>query len=136
MAKTFTMKLAEIQPSQLYVCDEKLAYVMDNLNRHKPEELEPIPVKKLGDDIIFVDGHIRALAAFLQGFSEVTVYWEEDALDWYVHEVCVGWCKQEEIRTIADLADRIVPEKDYEVLWLQRCQKMQQDLQNTRNQKQ
>jgi hypothetical protein len=44
--KTFTMKLAEIQPSQLYVCAEKLAYVMDNFNRYKPEQFEPIPVKK------------------------------------------------------------------------------------------
>jgi hypothetical protein len=56
-------------------------------------------------------------------------------LDWDAYEVCVGWCKEEGIRTIADLANRTVPEKDYKVLWLQRCEKMQQDLQNTRSKK-
>ncbi|NIO38205.1 hypothetical protein GTO27_10975, partial [Candidatus Bathyarchaeota archaeon] len=92
------------------------------------ESIEPIPIKKLGDDIIFVDGHTRAFATFLHSISEVPVYWEDEKLDWDAYEICVGWCRKEGILTIADLETRVVPHKDYEILWYRRCEKMQQDL--------
>ncbi len=116
------MKLDEIQPSQLFISSEKLSRVMRDLDPRRPGSLEPIPVKKLGNQVIFVDGHTRALAAYLCGFSEVPVFWEEDELDWEAYEICVGWCKEEGIRQIADLKDRVVPPEDYEVLWLKRCE--------------
>lgn len=134
MTKTFTMKLNEIQPSQLFISSEKLSNIMQSLNNLKPEQMEPIPMKKLGQDVIFVDGHTRAFAAFLRGFSEVLVYWEDEELDWDAYEVCVKWCKDEGIRTIADLKNKIVSPEDYETLWLERCEKMQQDLQKRQNQ--
>jgi len=135
MTKTFKMKLDEIQPSQLYISSEKLSQVMKTFNPQEPKSLEPIPVKKLGNEVIFVDGHTRAFAAFLHGFSEVLVYWEEDALDWDVYKICVEWCKEESIHTIGDLENRVVPQARYEVLWLKRCAKMQEDLEARRIQK-
>ena len=128
MTKTFMMKLNEIQPSQLYISSEKLARTMKTFNPNKPDSVEPVPVKKLGKQIVFVDGHTRALAAYLRNFSEVPVYWEDEELDWDEYKICVGWCKKEGIRTIADLKNRVIPQKDYEVLWYRRCEKMQQDL--------
>ena len=127
------MKLDEIQPSQLFISSEKLAQVMKTLDPTKLELFEPMPVKKLGNQVIFVDGHTRAFAAFLHGLSEVKVYWEEDELDWDAYEICVEWCKDEGIYTIANLKDRVVSSKEYEVLWLKRCEKMQQDLEAKRN---
>lgn len=128
MTKVFKMRLDAIQPSQLYISSGKLSEVMKAFDLTKPESLEPIPVKKLGNQIIFVDGHTRALAAFLHGFSEVMVYWEDEELDWDEYEVCVKWCEAGGIRTIADLKNRIVSQEEYEVLWLKRCEKMQQEL--------
>jgi len=128
MANTFVMKLNEIQPSQLYISSEKLREVMKTFDSDKPESMEPIPIKELGNEIIFVDGHTRAFAAFLHSFSEVLVYWEDEELDWDAYEICVGWCKKEGIHTIADLKNRVVSQKDYEILWYRRCEKMQQDL--------
>jgi hypothetical protein len=128
MIEAFLMKLDAIQPSQLYICSEKLEIVMQIL-RTDPDSLEPIPIKKLGNETVFVDGHTRALAAYLLGFSEVNVYWEDEELDWDAYAVCVDWCKHEGIRTIADLRNRVVHEKEYEELWYKRCGKMQQDLQ-------
>lgn len=127
------MKLDEIQPSQLFISSEKLAQVMKTLDPTKLESFEPIPVKKLGNQVIFVDGHTRAFAAFLHGLSEVKVYWEEDELDWDAYEICVEWCMDEGIYTIANLKDRVVSSKEYEALWLKRCEKMQQDLEAKRN---
>ncbi|MBS7653969.1 hypothetical protein KEJ43_02720 [Candidatus Bathyarchaeota archaeon] len=126
------MKLSEIQPSQLYICSEKLSEVMKAFDANNPESIEPIPIKKLGGDIIFVDGHTRAFAAFLCGFSEVPVYWEDEELDWDAYEICVEWCKSEGIRTIADLKNRVVPQSEYEILWYERCEKMQRELEEKR----
>jgi hypothetical protein len=94
--------------------------------------LEPIPVKKLKDQIVFVDGHTRALAAFIHGLSSVLVYWEHEELDWEAYEICVEWCKKERIRTIGDLKDRVIPHEKYKVFWYDRCEKMQQDLKKRR----
>ena len=133
--KVFMMKLSEIQPSQLYICSEKLSEVMKAFNTVDPKMMEPIPVKKLGSDIIFVDGHTRAFAAFLCGFSEVPVYWEYEELDWDAYKICVEWCRREGIRTIADLKNRVVLQREYEKLWYKRCKRMQQDLKAKRKKK-
>jgi hypothetical protein len=52
--KVFRMRLSDIQPSQLYICSEKLSEVLKTFNRDDPKLMEPIPVKKLGDDIILL----------------------------------------------------------------------------------
>jgi hypothetical protein len=128
MTKTFMMKLNEIQPSQLYISSEKLSEVMKTFDPTKPELIEPIPIKKLGNKIIFVDGHTRAFAAFLCNIPEIPVYWENEELDWDAYKICVEWCRKEGICTIADLKSRVVSQKDYEILWYRRCEEMQQDL--------
>lgn len=128
MAKTFPIKIDAIQPTQLYISFEKLDTVMKNLGRNKPLIVEPIPIKKLDGQIVFVDGHTRAFAAFLLGLSEIPVYWEGEKLDWDEYRICVGWCKEEGINAISDLKERVVPQKDYQVLWLDRCRKMQNDM--------
>jgi hypothetical protein len=128
MSKTFMMKLNEIQPSQLYISSEKLSEIMKTFDFANPESIEPIPIKKLGDEIVFVDGHTRAFAAFLRGFSDVPVYWEDEELDWDAYEICVRWCKENGIHKIADLKKRVVSQKDYATLWYERCEEMQRGL--------
>ncbi len=54
-------------------------------------------------------------------------------MDWEAYRICVQWCRQEGIDTIADLQDRIVEPDDYQVLWLDRCRIMQEELQAARN---
>jgi len=132
LTKAFQMKLDSIQPSQLYVSSKKLDSIMKSLERSKPVFVEPLPIKKLGNQVVFVDGHTRALAAFLLGLSAVPVYWEDEELDWEEYEICVAWCKKEGIHSISDLKSRIVSHKDYQVLWLDRCGKMQNDLEAKR----
>ena len=130
MTKTFFMKLDEIQPSQLYISSDKLSNVLKDFPT-EPSSLEPIPIKRLGGEVVFVDGHTRALA-FQCGFSKVPVYWEYDELDWEEYEICVEWCKEEGIQTITDLKDRVIPHKKYEKLWYERCAKMQKKLEAKR----
>jgi hypothetical protein len=105
------------------------------MKRFNPNDLgsiEPIPVKKLGEDVVFVDGHTRAFAAYLCGVLEVPVYWEDEELDWEAHGICVAWCKESGIRRISDLKNRVVSQKDYETLWYKRCEDMQRELEKKR----
>ena len=132
MTNTFQMKLDSIQPSQLYISSGKLDAVMKILRESKQKLVEPIPVRNLGNQVVFVDGHTRAFAAFLLGFSEIPVYWEDEELDWDEYEICVRWCKEEGIHVIADLKNRVVSPKDYQGLWLDRCRRMQKDLEEKR----
>ena len=132
MAKSFQMRLDEIQPSQLYISTEKLAETMKTFNASNRRSLKPIPIKKLSNDIIFIDGHTRAFAGSLLRLSAVPVYWEYEELDWKAYEICVKWCKNEGICTIADLKNRVVSKDDYEVLWLNRCARMQAELKERR----
>ena len=129
------MRIDRIQPSQLFISSEKLSQVLKMFIEGSWGSMEPIPIKRLGTDIVFVDGHTRALAAYLQGLQEIPVYWEDEELDWDAYAICVEWCKKEGIQTIADLKDRIASKQDYEVLWLHRCQRMQQDLRDKIRQK-
>ena len=132
MVEVFRMRLEDIQPSQLYISFQKLCNVMKRFNPSDLGSIEPIPVKKLGEDVIFVDGHTRAFAAYLCGVSEVPVYWEDEELDWEAYEICVEWCKESGIRRISDLKNRVVPQKDYETLWYKWCEDMQRELEKKR----
>lgn len=114
---------------------KKLSHIMKIIETAKPESVEPIPGKRLDGQVVFVDGHTRAFAAFLRGLTEIKVYWEDERLDWEAYRIGVDWCKEEGIRTIADLRDRIVSPEEYEILWLERCGKMQRDLDAKRRRK-
>jgi hypothetical protein len=128
MADIFVMKLDQIQPSQLFVSSEKLANILRDYDRLKPELLEPLPVKKLGNEVILTDCHTLALAAHLRGISEIRVYWDKEELDWDAYKICVDWCKKEGVHSVADLKDRVVSAKEFDLLWLKRCKEMVQDL--------
>ncbi len=122
------MELSKIQPSQLYISSGKLYQVMKEFDPINMGTLSPIPIKKLGNDIIYTDGHTRAYAAYLKGLSSIRVFYDEDELDWEAYEICVKWCKEAEIYTIADLKDRIVSDKEYALLWDKKCDILHREL--------
>lgn len=132
MVNIFIMKLDQIQPSQLFVNSEKLSNALKDYDRLKPDLLEPLPVKKLGDEVILTDCHTIALVACLRGISEVRVYWEEEELDEEAYQICVEWCKKEGVHSVAHLKDRVVSPEQFDLLWLKRCKKMVQDLEAKR----
>jgi len=133
MSRVFLTRLDQIQPSQLFISSEKLSQVMGDSNGLTVESVEPILIKKLGKEVIFTDGHTRALAAYLCGIPEVSVFWDEDELNWEAYQICVKWCKEEGAYTIADLKDRVVSLEKYETLWIKRCAAMHHDPRVRRN---
>jgi hypothetical protein len=122
--ETFDADLSDLQPSQLYISSAKLAEVQ----RLVGAKASPLPVRRIGGRVVLTDGHTRALAAWREGRRTVQVHWDDDALDWEAYEICVEWCLEEGIRSVADLATRVVAARQYEELWLDRCRAMHRQL--------
>jgi hypothetical protein len=72
-----------------------------------------------------LDVRPRAISIIM---TDIDVYWDEDELDWEAYEICLQWCEDDGIHTIADLAGTVVSVEDYERLWLKRCREMQEKL--------
>jgi hypothetical protein len=128
MNSAFKMKYSDIQPSQLYISKKKLAKVKKKFNITEISTLEAIPIKKLGNEIFYTDGHSRAFAAYQAGFKEIPVVWEDKKLDWEMYEICIKWCKDAGIYSIADLSDRIIDQKEFKILWYKRCDELHKKL--------
>ena len=120
--QTFEADLADLQPSQLYVSEKKLAEIERELGECRP--MKPVPVKLLGGRRVLTDGHTRAFAAFRRGDRTIPAFWETDELDWEAYQICVGWCLEAGIGSVADLVGRVLTSDDYKRLWLDRCRAM------------
>jgi len=128
--ESFSVRVADIQPSQLYICEEKLKAVLKAMNAG--EALEPVAIKELDGQLIYSDGHTRALAALLHGETSIQACWEDESLDWDEYRSCVDWCMEAGIRTVSDLRERVIPAADYATKWIGRCQGMHKDLASRR----
>ncbi|MFX0103941.1 MAG: hypothetical protein ACFE75_00425 [Candidatus Hodarchaeota archaeon] len=135
MGDSFEMELSKIQPSQLYISEQKLTKVKEKFNSQHRSSLDLIPIKKLGKIIFYTDGHTRAFAAYQAGFTKIPVIWEDEELDWDLYQICIKWCNDESIYSIADLKDRIIDQNDYELLWYQRCNNLHKKLTINRTEK-
>ena len=133
MPETFNLRFDKIQPSQLYISRSKLDSILELFEAGTQEKLEPIPIKELNGELVSTDGHTRGLAWHLKGYSEIEVEWEDVEMDWEAYTICVDWCKNIGITSIPDLASWIIDQKEYEILWLERCRIMQDDLASKRS---
>jgi len=97
--------------------------------------LKPIPIKKIKNNIFYTDGHTRAFAAYQEGLTKIPIIWEDEELDWEMYEICINWCKEAGIFSIADLSTRIIDQKKYEILWYKRCDDLHKKLEINRRQK-
>ncbi len=129
---TFQLHIDEIQPTQLYISEEKLNKVMSWIDKGSDCKYDPIPVKELNGKIIYVDGHTRATALHMLGQEIITVMWEPEEWDWEAYQICVDWCLSEEIKSIQPLVDRVIGKQAYETLWHDRCRAMHKRLEEKR----
>jgi RimJ/RimL family protein N-acetyltransferase len=120
----FELSLKEVQPTQLYISEGKLNLVKTWFNLSDKTAIDSIPIKRLNGKIIMIDGHTRATLAALSNWDTIPVYWDTDELDMAAYATDVRWCEEEGIHSPYDLIGRIVPHKDYEVLWRKRCMEM------------
>ena len=129
---SFFIDITEVQPSQLYISKSKLEKINEWFDPKDLSLFEPIPVKKLNGNIIFVDGHTRACAAYKAGLKELLVYFEDEDLDWEAYERCVDECKKQGINNISNLCNRIVGDEEYQKLWYGWCDRLHKELEEKR----
>lgn len=132
MPEVFKMKILDIQPSQLFISEKKLKDVLNWLDGENIQSYEPVPVKELNGKVIFTDGHTRAYALYKMGIEDILCFWDNDNLDWEAYQICVDWCIEEGITNISHLEQKVVDHNTYEVLWHDRCRKMQRELDEKR----
>ncbi len=132
---TFTLRLEEIQPSQLYISRTKYAAVIKFFEIGNESQLEPIPIKEIDGKLVSTDGHTRGVAWSLKGYQEIECIWEDLEMDWDEYRVYVQWCKEAGIESMHDLRDRFLDHDDYEVLWLGRCKDLQEKIELQRTTK-
>ena len=87
-------------------------------------KIDPIPIKPWNGRDLMTDGHTRAVLAYQNGFRKIPCYLDEDELDMKAYAIDVEWCNNEGVFGVSDLAKRIVPHNEYEVLWRKRCMEM------------
>jgi len=122
-----------LQPSQIYINKAKLEAIIEVINDEGFAALEPIPIKELDTEMVIVDGHTRALAYHIFDIQEVEVVFEDEELDWQMYRFCVYWAKENDIFAPQHLEERIISNEDYQVLWIDQCQKAKEYLKNLEN---
>ncbi len=124
----YSMNISDIQPSQLFLCREKIQLVSNEIDENP--EIGPVPVKTIGGVTFFTDGHTRAFVLKKRGIGEIEVCHDNDELDWLSYLICIKWCMENKIFKIDDLGDRILDTEKYSSKWLSLCAEMQRDVRN------
>ena len=115
-----TLTLAQIQPSQFYLSQEKLDKISIDFSK---QDLDPLPVKRMDGKVFFTDGHSRAFKAYQAGLSHIPIYYDRDELDWDFYGYCVQACEERGIFSIADLQNHILSKEAYQLNWLDWCKR-------------
>ena len=128
MKEIYKLTLKDLQPSQFYISERKLASVEAWFDPADLSNFEPIPVKELDGVPVITDGHTRAVAALRVGVDRVPLVWDTDELDWRLYRACVTACRRRGILSPADLLTRIISAEEYVEQWDAWCDRLHADI--------
>lgn len=119
-----TVKLKDLRPNNWFINSEKLDKVREAWLNDQQNILPPVLISRIDGILALIDGHSRAFAAFENGQNEITADIRElddiegsRALYEHIHRQGPG----QGIRTIANLASRIVSPQKHRLLWINYC---------------
>lgn len=115
-----TLPLTDIQPSQFYVDEEKLASVRSFIHRQEDVIIQVLPHEGRW---IALDGHTRLYLAVISGWTAVRAVAE--AADDSIHAFAAEALRRG-VRTPADMT--LLPHEEYEEKWNRFCDAFLQDL--------
>ncbi|MEG0309215.1 MAG: hypothetical protein RR636_14830 [Clostridium sp.] len=110
----FEINIRDIQPSQFFVDIDKVKAIEDFI---KSEEDIFIPLTKIGDSFISLDGHTRLYYAVSKGYSKVNGYLTEsgDYIEGFIEEA-----RRRKIYSPFDL--ELISHEEYEIKWHKFCE--------------
>lgn len=115
--EVFKINLMTFRVGQLTVSLPKVNRVLKWIR--EPEDII-VACIKINNQIVCIDGNSRLVAAYLKGYNYVYGFISEGE-DIDFHKECLNWCSEDKVHTIKDLSERIVPAKEHERLWIDRC---------------
>ncbi len=122
------LTLRDIQPSQFWVSEAKLAEIARWFDPRDLSNFEPIPIKLLDGIPMMTDGHTRAVAAIRAGLESVPLMWEPDEWNWSMYRRCVEECRARGVYSPHDLTGRVISAADYKALWNDWCDIMHEEV--------
>ena len=127
----FYISIDELGVSQLYLNQDKVDNVLAWFNPLRIDEYEPLPVHDFlkNGKFVLTDGHTRAYVLYKSGVSQIPVVIDNDEivtceLGIKSYKEYIEWCNRLCINTVMDLENRIISNRDYEFLWIERCDKL------------
>ncbi len=120
-----TFRIDELRPNNWYVNRAKLDRVREAWAAGTQSSLPPVLVTHIDGELSLIDGHARTFAAYEAGATEIPAEYEtlediEGSTALYEHIHRAG--PERGVRSIADLADRIVEPAEHEQLWIGYCE--------------
>lgn len=121
--------ISELGVSQIYLNKKKLKDINKWFNSNDIENYPPLPVHDFGDGrYTLTDGHSRAYVTCKAGVTHIPVVYDTDNivvsdLGLLQYSNNIEWCKRYKILTIADFENRIISNRRYKKLWINRCDK-------------
>lgn len=119
------VKASKLQPSQFCINEEKLNALTKEFNM---DLFEPVPIKKMGQDTVMMDGHTRTCYLIQQGFKKIPTVEEPSVLNWDAYTINVRDCKEKGIRSALDLVNCIVPSEIFQQNWDKYCDSVQEQV--------
>ena len=116
------MDLLKIRPTRLYISGLKSEKVKQQYAPLSVNNIDPIPIFNRNGVIYFSDGYTCAFFAYLNGVTQILVYWDQDDLAWGLYDICISWCEDAGTKTIVDFKDAVISHESYKILWIQRCE--------------
>ncbi len=113
--------ISDIQPSQFYLSQKKVAALLEWFDKDDLTHFEPVPICALNGEIIFTDGHTRAWVASQLGLTKIPLRWDESIDDPTFYEIRVVAAQDRGIKSIRDLTPYVVDEHTYETAWNDWC---------------
>ncbi len=113
--------------SQLYLNQSKLEAIEKWFDPNHMNLCQPVPVYDFGDGrFTLTDGHSRAFIAYRHKTKVPIVYDTDDIVTGkegqLLYKNDIVWCRRFNLRTVADLENRVVPSSEYQSLWIDRCE--------------
>jgi len=121
--------IEDLRPSQLYLSAAKLASVLDEFDDEGPD-YGPLPAFEHEGEWYLSDGHTRAFAAYLVGADRVRIERDHEVREVYdfdLYLTCIDWCREADVRTVSDLAGRVLDHETFEEQWIERCRRAAED---------
>ncbi len=127
--KAFTISINELGVSQLYLSQDKIKNISLWPDPHKAN-YEPLPVKDFMGcgKYVLTDGHTRAYKIYKSGVGDILVSIDDEIVTCdmgaKLYKEFIRWCNRFSVHSIKDLECRIISGKEYDFLWIERCDRL------------